>query len=218
MKFINLTNELQPKGKLTNESNSFNFYFPDVNKPYETFRGELRSVKYYIKVTIMTTFKNYEFEQEFAVIRLDSPDILKQDNEPIKFEVGYETYLHLLLVLDSKNYGLKDNVKGTFTIKKDNFKMKFLEIQIIRKESVNRIGVDPDTKVVGNYKIMNDGWLENEAMPISFSLKEYDLTPTYKNVNDRFSVEYFINFIFIDAKEQRFFKQHEIFLFRIDKN
>ena len=86
-RFLSLTNELQGIGVLTNESTSFDFNFPSVQKPYETYRGALRNVKYIIKVTIITKFRNCEYEQEFAVTRTDFPDVLKQDNQPIKLEV-----------------------------------------------------------------------------------------------------------------------------------
>lgn len=47
----------------------------------------------------MTKFRNCEYEQEFAVIRPDFPEVLKQDNQPIKLEVGIEDWLHLVLML-----------------------------------------------------------------------------------------------------------------------
>jgi len=62
----------------------------------------MRNVKYYIKVTIITKFRNCEYEQEFAVIRPDFPDVLKQDNQPIKLEVGIEDWLHLVFDVDSR--------------------------------------------------------------------------------------------------------------------
>ena len=69
-KFLSLTNELTPVGILTNESTPFNFSFPSVQKPFETYKGSVINVKYYLKVTISTKFRSFEYEQEFAVIRL----------------------------------------------------------------------------------------------------------------------------------------------------
>ena len=37
-KFVNLTNELSPIGALTNETTSFPFSFPAVQKTYETYK------------------------------------------------------------------------------------------------------------------------------------------------------------------------------------
>ena len=101
-----------------------------------------------IFITIMTKFRNSKYEQEFAVIRPDFPDILKQDNQPIKLEVGIEDWLHLVFDVDLRNFGLKDIVKGKVAFKKVNIRMKSMEIQIIRKESFTVQGVEPDTNVI----------------------------------------------------------------------
>ena len=104
-----------------------------------------------MKVTILTKFRNCEYEQEFAVIRPDFPDVLKQDNQPIKLEVGIEDWLHLVFDVDSRNFELKDIIKGKVTFKKASIRMKSIEIQIIKKESVNVQGVEPDTNVITKY-------------------------------------------------------------------
>jgi vacuolar protein sorting-associated protein 26 len=57
----------------------------------------------------------------------------------------------------------------------------------------------------------------DENIPIRFFLSPYGLTPTYTNVNNRFSVQYFINLVLLDVEERRYFKQHEIFMTRIEK-
>ncbi len=57
-KFLNLTNELSPIGILTNESTPFDFSFPSVQKPYETYKGAMVNVRYYLKVTIATKFRS----------------------------------------------------------------------------------------------------------------------------------------------------------------
>ena len=43
-------------------------------------------------------------------------------------------------------------------------------------------------------------------------LSPYDLTPTYKNVSDRFSVKYYLNLVLVDEEDRRYFKQQEITL------
>ena len=45
-------------------------------------------------------------------------------------------------------------------------------------------------------------------------LSPYDLTPTYKNVSDRFSVKYYLNLVLVDEEDRRYFKQQEITLYR----
>jgi vacuolar protein sorting-associated protein 26 len=41
----------------------------------------------------------------------------------------------------------------------------------------------------------------------------YDLTPTMKDVQRKFSVRYFLNLVLIDEEERRYFKQQVIYLF-----
>ncbi len=45
-------------------------------------------------------------------------------------------------------------------------------------------------------------------------LSPYDLTPTYKNVANRFNVKYYLNLVLVDEEDRRYFKQQEIFLYR----
>lgn len=44
-----------------------------------------------------------------------------------------------------------------------------------------------------------------------------NLTPTHFNVNNKFSVQYFLNLVLIDFEERRYFKQMEINLIRTNK-
>lgn len=45
-------------------------------------------------------------------------------------------------------------------------------------------------------------------------LSPYDLTPTYKDVHNKFSVRYFLNLVLVDEEDRRYFKQQEIYLYR----
>lgn len=54
----------------------------------------------------------------------------------------------------------------------------------------------------------------DETIPIRLFLSAYKLTPSYININNRFSVQYFLNLVLIDVEDRRYYKQHEIFLIR----
>lgn len=45
-------------------------------------------------------------------------------------------------------------------------------------------------------------------------LSPYDLTPSYKDVHNKFSVRYFLNLVLVDEEDRRYFKQQEIVLYR----
>ncbi len=47
-----------------------------------------------------------------------------------------------------------------------------------------------------------------ESIPIRLFLGGYDVTPTMKDVQRKFSVRYFLNLVLIDEEERRYFKQH----------
>ena len=61
---------------------------------------------------------------------------------------------------------------------------------------------------------MDGAPVRGECTPIRLFLSPYDLTPTYKNVDNKFSVKYFFNLVLVDEEDRRYFKQQEIFLYR----
>jgi vacuolar protein sorting-associated protein 26 len=53
-----------------------------------------------------------------------------------------------------------------------------------------------------------------ESIPIRLFLAPHAVTPTYKNVHNRFSVKYYLNLVLVDEEDRRYFKQQEIYLWR----
>ena len=49
--------------------------------------------------------------------------------------------------------------------------------------------------------------LPGESIPIRLFLAGYDLTPTMRDINKKFSVRYYLNLVLIDEEERRYFKQ-----------
>ena len=217
LKFISLTNELESIGMLNKEVTTYPFKFSNVQKLYETYRGNTRNVKYLLKLSIETKFRSLNWEQEFAVINPRPASILDSDNQQIRLEVGIEEWLHLIFDVDCRKFGLKDVAHGRVTFKKVSIRLKSMEIQIIRKETANNANAQPDSTVITKFEIMDGGPIKNETIPIRFFLKPYDLTPTMMNVNNKFSVQYFINLVLTDVEDRKYFKQHEIQLFRLEK-
>lgn len=48
---------------------------------------------------------------------------------------------------------------------------------------------------------------KGESIPIRLFLAGYDLTPTMRDINKKFSVRYYLNLVLIDEEERRYFKQ-----------
>ena len=46
-----------------------------------------------------------------------------------------------------------------------------------------------------------------ESIPIRLFLNGYDLTPTMRDINKKFSVRYYLNLVLVDEEDRRYFKQ-----------
>jgi len=53
-----------------------------------------------------------------------------------------------------------------------------------------------------------------ETIPIRLFLGGFDLTPTFRDVNKKFSTRYYLSLVLIDEDARRYFKQSEILLYR----
>ena len=54
-----------------------------------------------------------------------------------------------------------------------------------------------------------------ETIPIRLFLGGFDLTPTFRDVNKKFSTRYYLNLVLIDEENRRYFKQQVSRLFLI---
>ena len=54
-----------------------------------------------------------------------------------------------------------------------------------------------------------------ESIPIRLFLSPYELTPTHRNINNKFSVKYYLNLVLVDEEDRRYFKQQEITIYRL---
>jgi len=90
-----------------------------------------------------------------------------------------------------------------------------MEVAIIKRET---IGIGQNTfnenETIAKYEIMDGAPVRGESIPIRLFLAGYELTPTMKDVNKKFSVRYFLNLVLVDEEDRRYFKQQEIILWR----
>ena len=54
---------------------------------------------------------------------------------------------------------------------------------------------------------LSQHFLTGETIPIRLFLGGFDLTPTFRDVNKKFSVRYYLNLVLIDEENRRYFKQ-----------
>ena len=218
MKFLSLNNELSKNGVLSKEKNIFNFNFKKVKFQYESYRGDLVCLKYFIRVNIVKTMRTFSYDEEFAVIKSYDAKILKKNDEPISMHVGIKDLLNILIELNHINYSIHGTLKGGVTFGKVKLLITKMELQLIKKETIyNNTNSDKNskTKVVASYELIDGGPYKNETIPFRLFLSAYNLTPTYKDISGYFSTRYYLNLVFKDQEDNRYFKQKEIFLFRL---
>ncbi|PFX17108.1 Vacuolar protein sorting-associated protein 26B-B [Stylophora pistillata] len=113
----------------------------------------------------------------------------------IKMEVGIEDCLHIEFEYNKSKYHLKKKNVGKIYFLLVRIKIKHMELAIIKRETTGT----------------------GESIPIRLFLAGYELTPTFKKKNKKFSVRYFLNLVLVDEEERRYFKQQEIVLWRKKK-
>ncbi|KAJ2908174.1 Vacuolar protein sorting-associated protein 26, partial [Coemansia aciculifera] len=136
-------------------------------------------------------------------------------NSSIRMEVGIEDCLHIEFEYNKSKYHLKDVIVGKIYFLLVRIKIKHMELSIIRRETT---GAAPnqynESETITKFEIMDGAPVRGETIPIRLFLGGFDLTPTYRDVNKKFSTRYYLNLVLIDEENRRYFKQQEITLYR----
>lgn len=125
-------------------------------------------------------------------------------------------------------YHLRDIVVGKIYFLLVRIKIKHMEMAIIKKETsgsrelpwsnqpmvniiVHDLSLAPniytENEPIAKYEIMDGAPVRGESIPIRLFLAGYDLTPTMRDINKKFSVRYYLNLVLVDEEERRYFKQ-----------
>ncbi|PAA86719.1 hypothetical protein BOX15_Mlig003265g1, partial [Macrostomum lignano] len=209
--FVSMVRELARPGILT-QGVCYGFEFVNVEKPYESYSGANVRLRYYLRVTVVKRLSDLVKEQDICVHTLAQyPDL----NSSIKMEVGIEDCLHIEFEYNKSKYHLKDVIVGKIFFLLVRIKIRHMEVQIIRRELA---GSGPaalnESETLAKFEIMDGAPVRGESIPIRLFLSGYDLTPSMRDVNKKFSVKYYLNLVLVDEEERRYFKQQEITLFR----
>eukprot|EP00871_Galdieria_phlegrea_P002697 jgi/Galph1/3428/GphlegSOOS_G2080.1 len=215
--FTSLVRELDDPGILTG-TKQYPFAFTHVEKSYDTYNGVNVRLRYFVRVTIErpTYVPNIVKEYDVAVQHVQQEP---QVNNAIRMEVGIEDSLHIEFEYKRSKLHLNDVVLGKVSFLQVRIKIKRMELEVKRRESAGTgIHAVNETDTLAKFEIMDGSPVRGESIPVRMFLSAYpSLTPTYKNVNNKFSVKYFLNLVLVDEDDRRYFKQHEIFLWRADK-
>lgn len=204
--------ELGQSGTLENNQ-QLQFDFSNADKPHESYHGINAQVRYFIRVSVTRSYaSNITSTHPFLVQCLGvAPEI----NNTIKMEVGIEDCLHIEFEYDKSKYHLKDVVVGKVYFLLVRIKIKHMELAIIKREnSGSGSNTYNENETVSKFEIMDGAPVRGECIPVRLYLGGYNLTPTFRKINNKFSTRYFLNLVLVDEEDRRYFKQQELTLYR----
>eukprot|EP00494_Astrolonche_serrata_P024827 UN25087 len=152
--------ELAPAGQL-GDAKTYSFSFAKAEKQFESYQGVNVRLRYFVRVKIGQSYAaNIKKEFDFAVFCLDAKP---EQNPVLKMEVGIEDCLHIEFVYDKSIYSLNSVIDGTINFLLVRIKIKYMELQIIKKEST---GSGPnlynETGIITRYEIMDGAPVKEE--------------------------------------------------------
>ncbi|ODV76798.1 vacuolar protein sorting-associated protein 26 [Suhomyces tanzawaensis NRRL Y-17324] len=230
--FLSLATELSAPAQLTHQE-TYPFEFKNVEKQYESYRGKNARLRYFIKVNVSKkSSSDIIREKELWVYQFSSPptslpavnnapEKSNSQNTPststptVKMDVGIEDCLHIEFEYLKSRFSLKDVIIGRIYFLLVRLKIKHMELSLIKRETV---GVPPnqivDSETLIRFEIMDGAPIKGETIPIRLFLGGFDLIPTYKDINKKFSTRTYLSLVLIDEDSRRYFKQSEIILYR----
>ncbi|KAF8324024.1 vacuolar protein sorting-associated protein 26 [Clavulina sp. PMI_390] len=213
--FLSLSQELAAPGEMR-QAQTFDFAFKNVEKQFESYQGINVKLRYIVRVSISRRLADVVQERELWVHSFRMPP---DSNNSIKMEVGIEDCLHIEFEYNKSKYHLKDVIVGKIYFLLVRIKIKHMELSIIRRETT---GAPPnqynESETITKFEIMDGAPVRGETIPIRLFLGGFELTPTFRDVNKKFSTRYYLNLVLIDEENRRYFKQQEITVFRIPEN
>ncbi|XP_047963056.1 vacuolar protein sorting-associated protein 26B-like [Salvia hispanica] len=213
--FTSLVRELDIPGEIY-ERKTFPFEFPTVEMPYETYNGANVRLRYVLKVSISRNYGGSIVEYQDFVVRNDSPP--PSINNSIKMEVGIEDCLHIEFEYNKSKYHLKDVIVGKIYFLLVRIKIKNMDLEIRRRESTGSgTNTHVETETLAKFELMDGAPVRGESIPVRLFLSPYELAPTYLNINNKFSVKYYLNLVLVDEEDRRYFKQQEITMYRLSE-
>lgn len=211
--FVALSKLLAYPGELSSPNTSLDFSFIDAEKPHESYYGHNIRLRYLIRLTIIKRFGNVSSEEDIFVKRYTTAAELP--SHKISMEVGIEDSLHIEFEYLKSSFHLKDVIVGRILFSLVRIKIKYLELNLTRRETIGAPGSNfSDSEVIAKYEILDGAPLKGDTIPIRFFLAPYELTPTMRDIVQKFSVNYALNLILVDEEDRRYFKQQDIFLWR----
>lgn len=212
--FTSLERLLEDPGTLT-ATKTYRFEFTNVEKSYDTYSGINVKLRYFLRVSIVRSQYTQDIckQVDIAVQHLvDKP----LSNQEIRMEVGIEDSLHIEFVYHNSKFHLTDVVIGRIYFMLVRINLKRMELEIRKRESAGTgANVYNETETVMKFEVMDGAPVRGEVVPVRMFLGACRaLTPSYRSVNNKFSVKYYLNLVLVDETDRRYFKQSEITIWR----
>eukprot|EP01027_Heterolobosea_sp_BB2_P006755 GEZU01010156.1.p1 GENE.GEZU01010156.1~~GEZU01010156.1.p1 ORF type:complete len:138 (+),score=43.15 GEZU01010156.1:211-624(+) len=133
-------------------------------------------------------------------------------------EVGIENVIMLQIKYERVNLDLGGIVQGKLNFSLVNADIDIGEVSIIKKETIGYAGSQhTEQETLKKFEVIDGSPISGEVVPMRIylnSIEKWKLTPTCENVNNKFTVKYFLHLSLCDKAGRRYFKQHELFLWR----
>eukprot|EP01063_Lacrimia_lanifica_P007243 TRINITY_DN1459_c0_g6_i1.p1 TRINITY_DN1459_c0_g6~~TRINITY_DN1459_c0_g6_i1.p1 ORF type:complete len:319 (+),score=139.70 TRINITY_DN1459_c0_g6_i1:76-1032(+) len=185
------------------------YNFGELPKPHESYNGILSQLRYFTRVTLKRVYAPEVVEEH--PVWVVNPQPVSSYNQPIKMEVGLDKRLHIEFEYNKRNYHLQDVVLGKIYFLVVKLRIKQMELALLKREST---GSYSETDTVTKFEVMDGHPVSGVTIPVRVFLAPYNLTPTYKHVNNQFSVRYYLNLVLVDDNDRRYYKQQEIIVWR----
>jgi vacuolar protein sorting-associated protein 26 len=212
--FFSTSKDLEPPGAMF-ESKNYKFKFGAVDMQNETYYGINVRLRYFVRLSVVQKYAaNITKECDF-VVQILHPQ--PEANPPLKMEVGIEDCLHIEFEYERSKYHMKDVVVGKVYFLLVRIKIKHMELNIVRKETTGLNDIKKqhtDSETLTKFEIMDGSPVKDQCIPVRLYLTGFDLTPSHKNVQNKFSVKYLLSLVLVDEEDRRYFKQQEFTLWR----
>jgi vacuolar protein sorting-associated protein 26 len=214
-RFTYASTDIVEPGELIRNT-TFDFELDHIKKPYETYRGANVTVRYFLRVSILRRMNGTIVADLDIVIHV--PSQLPEVTRNVKTEVGIGDTLHIELECNKWKYHLSDVISGSINFLLVSTEIASVQLQILQRETAG-IGAAAVTEnqIVASFEILDGTPKTGDSMPIRLFLSSYSLSPTMRNIEERFTVKYYLNLVIVDDVGNKYFKQQEVTLYRRDE-
>ena len=169
--FLNAKQIISPPDEIFKEKTSFEFNFKKPYLKHESYKGKYASVKYFVKIIIESSILSSTYEKEFAVVNPHKESILYKNDFPLRLNVGVKNVLSLSIEFDHSNYNCRGTLKGAISFNLVNTKIKFIEVQLIRREIIFD-GKKYEPEYIATFELIDGSPINKEKSPVRLFLKK----------------------------------------------